>query len=165
MEPRISITNETAMPLYVGSNMVPAGETRDFPESQVPPHLRPAAEPQVAPDETSADLVAELVAGTVKSAIEQIPALSLADLERLGELEQTGQARVTLLSAISDELLKRAQDAHLGEILGGEADEVIAALPSLSDLEVARATEIEQGSEARPAVIEALAAESIKRQG
>ena len=165
MEPRITVTNDTAMPLYVGSNMVPPGETRDFPESQVPPHLRPAAEPVAAVDEQQTDSIDDLAAGTVKAAIEQIPALSLADLERLGELEQTGQARVTLLSAISDELLKRAQDAHLGDLLGGGEDEVIAALPSLSGLEVARATEIEQGTQARPAVLEALAAESIKRQG
>lgn len=165
MEPRITVTNETAMPLYVGSNMVPPGETRDFPESQVPPHLRPPAEPAAAPDEQQADLITDLAAGTVKAAIEHIPSLSLADLERLGELEQTGQARVTLLSAISDELLKRAQDAHLGELLAGEADVVFTALPQLSDLEVARAAEIEQGAAARPAVLEALAAESIKRQG
>lgn len=162
---KIPVTNNTEMPIYVGSSMVPPGETRHFDEQDVPHHLRPVADAAVTPDEQQADLIVDLAAGTVKAAIEQIPALSLADLERLGELEQTGQARVTLLSALSDELLKRTQDAHLAELLGGEIEVIIQALPALSDVGVARAAEIEQSGQARAAVIEALAAESIKRQG
>lgn len=164
METRIPVTNNTAMPMYVGSNMVPPGETRDFPESQVPAHLRPAAEPVAEDLKPSEDPVAALAAGTVKDAVEQIPGLSLADLERLGELEQLGKARASLLSAISDALLSRAQDAHLNDLLSLDDAAVIAALPELSDLEVARAAEMEQASQARSAVIEALAAEAIKRQ-
>lgn len=112
MEKRIPVTNNTAMPLYVGSNLVPPGETRDFPESQVPPHLRPAEE-ATPEEETQTDPLAELLAGSVKDIAEQIGDLSDEDLARLGDLEQLkgDTARKTLLSAIAEETLKRAEAA------------------------------------------------------
>lgn len=107
----IPVTNNTAMPIYVGAEMVPAGETRLFHESQVPEHLRPAAEPQPA-DEAPAqpDAVAELADKPAKDVIAGLETLTTEQLERLGELEQAkgDKARSTVLAAVSELILKRA---------------------------------------------------------
>ena len=47
MSNKVSVPNNTAMPIYVGSIMIPAGETRVFNEDEVPAHLRPPAEAPV----------------------------------------------------------------------------------------------------------------------
>jgi hypothetical protein len=108
MEKRISVHNPTAMPIYVGSNMVPAGETRDFPESLVPPHLRPQAAPELAAEPES-DPVAELLALSVKDIVSGFDALTDEDLARLGALENADDTpRKSLVSAITEEQLKRA---------------------------------------------------------
>lgn len=109
MERRIPVTNNTQMPIYVGSNMIPAGETRDLPESQVPAHHRPREEPPeppAAPDDPYTTLLEHNV-GTVVAAL---PAMSVEEIEKLGELEQLGQARKGVLSAIAEALLKRASN-------------------------------------------------------
>jgi len=110
MEKRIAVENKTKMPLYVGSNIVPPGEIRDFPESQVPHHLRPAPVAEAAP-QAPADPLAELLKGNVASVVAALPDLTDADVERLGELEQQGQARKGVLSAVAEELLVRAEAA------------------------------------------------------
>ena len=158
---KVPVHNHTEMPIYVGVSMILPGETRHFDPQDVPHHMRPSEEEIAALE----DPMAELAGGTVADAVARIPTLSLPDLERLGELEQTGKARVTLLSAIAEEILNREQDARLGELITRVTEELIAVLPTLSDVEVARATEMEQGGQARPALLEALAAEQIKRQG
>jgi hypothetical protein len=107
---RVPVTNNTAMPIYVGVNMIPGGETRHFEESDVPEHLRPAPAPEPAPT-LPPDPLVELAGKGVKEIVEAIPSLSTADLERVGELEQAkGEgARKTLLSAMVEALLKRAE--------------------------------------------------------
>lgn len=114
MEKRIPVINNTNMSIYVGSNIVPPGETRDFPESQVPMHLRPAdadsnaaeTEPDIQPEDPLAELLRHKIAD-VEAAL---PSLSDADVERLGELEQLDDnPRKGVLSAIGEEVLKRAE--------------------------------------------------------
>ena len=108
MNEKIPVHNPGAMPIYVAGLMIPPGETRHFNLDQVPDHLRPAAaEPE---PEAPGDPLAELIKGTVKEVSAAIPGLSDEDLSRLGDLEQGegGAARKGVLSAIAEEILKRA---------------------------------------------------------
>lgn len=110
MEKRISVHNPTGMLIYVGSDMVPAGETRDFPESAVPPHLRPQPAPQApAADEPTLDLIADLQKLSVKEIVAALPDLSAEDMARLEELENAdGSPRKGVMNALTEEKLKRA---------------------------------------------------------
>ncbi len=135
MEKRIPIINTTAMPIYVGSNMVPPGETRDFPESQVPLHLRPQEEAAPAAPEQPADLIADLLKLTVKEVVEAFDALSDEELDRIDELENAdGSPRKTLAAAIAEERLKRAaaNDAPGGNE-GGNTDGAAAENTNTSE--------------------------------
>lgn len=114
MEKRIPVINNTSMSIYVGSNIVPPGETRDFPESQVPMHLR-LADAESNPAETEANIqpedpLVELLRHKIADVEAALPGLSDTDLERLGELEQLNDnPRKGVLSAIGEEILKRAE--------------------------------------------------------
>lgn len=116
MNEKIPVTNDTKMPIYVAGLMIPAGETRHFDLDQVPPHLRP--QPAAPAPAAPADPLAELLKRKVVDVVSAIPALSDDDLQRLGDLEQTGAARKTLLGALAEELLKRADSRAGGE--GGQ---------------------------------------------
>lgn len=114
MQTKIPVTNNGAMAMYVAGLMIPPGETRHFNPDQVPDHLRPAAaEPE---PETPGDPLADLIKGTVKEIAAAIPGLSDEDLSRLGDLEQGegGAARKGVLSAIAEEILKRADAKAAG---------------------------------------------------
>lgn len=137
MGKQIPIHNDSENPIYVGTAMVAAGDTRVFDEADVPPHQRPDAvqvdgidvvespapvadaasdvalttEGDMAPADNDAALHA-MLEGSVASISKQLGELSDADLERLGDLEQLGQARVTLLSAIAEAQLERANAAE-----------------------------------------------------
>jgi hypothetical protein len=96
--------------------MIPPGETRHFDADLVPLHLRPApVEPEV--DETRYDPLAELIEGTVKEVAAALADLSDEDLSRLGDLEQAkgDAARKGVLSAIAEEILKRADASTAAE--------------------------------------------------
>lgn len=110
MSKKVAVTNTNAMPIYVGAQMIPAGETRHFDVDQVPEHLRPAPE-EAEPVAEPIDPMQALSEGKVSDITAALPALSDADLEHLGELEQTkgDAARKTLLAAIADETIKRAE--------------------------------------------------------
>ena len=107
---KIPVSNNSAMPIYVGAAMVPPGETRHFDEQDVPHHLRPAPV-EAAKVEAPADPLAELLKGNVAAVVAALPDLADADVERLGELEQAGQARKGVLSAVAEALLVRAEAA------------------------------------------------------
>jgi hypothetical protein len=153
MEKRISVSNNTKMNLYVGSNIVPPGETRDFPESQVPHHLRPQEESPAKEPAAPADPLAELLKGTVKEVVAVLKGMPLADIEKLGELEQAGQARKGVLSAIADIQLTHAAQAEMMARVAAFGDEELAAA-----LEAA-ATDINVD----PIYLAALEAEAAKR--
>lgn len=153
MEKRIWIHNPHTTPMRVGSDIVPPGETKDFPESRVPSHLRPAEKKEEEPV-AKTDPLAELLKGSVKDVTAALTGLATADIERLGELEQLAdQPRKTLLSAISEEILNRA------------ADEQLAAIAAMSD-EVLAAAIAEAGTDINinPDYLMALEAESAKRK-
>ncbi len=150
---KIPVSNNTAMSLYVGAAMVPPGETRHFEESDVSHHLRPAKDetPAVVSKE---DPLAKLLQGNVKDIAAALPGMTMADIERLGELEQQGQARKGVLSAVSTALLDRAANSEL-----------LAKVAALSDDELAAAL-VEAGTDvnADPDYVAALESESAKRK-
>ncbi|MCE5182370.1 MAG: hypothetical protein LLG15_11260 [Betaproteobacteria bacterium] len=153
MEKRIAVTNNTQMNMHVGSNIVPPGETRDFPESQVPHHLRPVDAEEPEKKEEQIDLLAEMLSSKVADIIAKIPSLSDADLERLGEMEQVGKSRTTLLSAIAEALLHRAAMSDmLAKVAALSADELAAELKDIG-------TDVN----ADPDYLAALEAEQAKR--
>lgn len=162
---KIPVTNDTAMPIYVGSAMIPPGETRHFDEEQVPHHLRPEkpAEAVSAPDPSAA--LAELLEGSVAEVKGSLSDLSLEDVERLGEMEQLGQKRKTLLAAIADEVLNRDEDTKCASFLLTGEEEMIANLGVLTDSALVRIAEMESAGQNREAVLSAIAAEQLKRAG
>jgi|GEM_PF-6072053 len=109
MERRIPVSNLTKITLFVGSYMVPAGETRDIPESQVPPHLRPQ-EPVAVPA-PEIDPFADLLSHNVQTVVAALEHMSTEEIEKLGEMEQQGAARKGVLSAIAEKLLANAAPA------------------------------------------------------
>lgn len=102
---KIAVHNPTGMPLYVGATMVPAGETRHFDEQDVPLHLRPADEAPSAQDEDPFNPLAALLEGTTREIVAALPDMSAEDIRQLEALEQLGQARKGVLSAIAEALL------------------------------------------------------------
>lgn len=137
MGKQIPIHNDGSNPIYIGTAMVAPGDTRVFDEADVPVHQRPdggqvddidvvestapavvadsdvalTGEGNMAPADSDAVLHA-LLDGSVASVSKHLANLNDADLERLGDLEQLGQGRVTLLSAIAEEQLSRSPKAE-----------------------------------------------------
>lgn len=107
---KIPVHNPSNRPMYVGASMVPAGETRHFEEHDVPHHLRP--QPIEAPvvAQVAPDAMGELSKEPAEKIIELVAALSSAELERLGDIEQAkgDQARRPVLNAIAEQVLKLA---------------------------------------------------------
>ena len=96
--------NDTPNFIFVGGVMVPPYSTREVDENLLP---REAAAEAEAP-ETEPDELAELLKGNVSEVVAKLPELSLDDIERLGDLEQTGQQRKGILGAIAERLLAEA---------------------------------------------------------
>jgi len=113
---RIVIHNPGTGPMYVGNHTVPPGDSRDFDEADVPPHLRPQPEGEMLP---TVDPINDLVGSPIKEILPQLKALAAHDLDLLEEAERTGPARKGLMSAITEEKLRRATVAQeLAELEG-----------------------------------------------
>lgn len=114
---RINVHNTTRMPIYVGSTMIPPGDSRDFDEHDVPEHLKPAPVPPAPPAEEEkpdqpASKLAELRAKSVeviKAALVTLTEEELIALEAAESADET--PRKTLLEAVTAERLRRAGDA------------------------------------------------------
>lgn len=107
---KIPVHNPKDHPIYVGSTMILPGETRHFDahDPQLPAHLRPKPETDAAPDEP-ADAMAALLQLGVKDIVAEFDLLKGDELDRMEALEIASESpRKTLLSAISEEKLKRA---------------------------------------------------------
>ena len=116
---KIPIENNGASPLYVGGQMIPAGETRHFDEHEVPAEYKPAApEPEEAPPP---DPLGEILAGPVKGILAGVGALDMETLQGLLAREQERwEPRKTLVEGLSAEVLRRQSAALDGA--AGEAD-------------------------------------------
>jgi hypothetical protein len=121
---KVPYTNETNKHLHIGPVTIAPGHTRDVEESHIPGYKPKDAKQESAP---IVDLMTELLKKSVKDITAELPFLSTAYIERLGELEQKeDQPRKTLLSAISEEILNRAADEQLAAI-AAMSNEVLAA--------------------------------------
>jgi len=119
---KIPVHNNGAMPIYVAGQMIPAGETRHFDADMVPPEFRPAPA-EAAEQPEPEDPLLKLFGEKLSVLLPILKDLSDAELDRLGELEQAkGEgARKTLLAAIAEETLRRADAATAGQT-GGEGE-------------------------------------------
>lgn len=146
---KVPYHNDTDKFVHIGPVTIAPGATRDVEDSHIPGH-KPAAD--TAP-EAAADPLALLSAGKVADIIAQIPSLSDADLDRLGEMEQVGKNRTTLLSAIAEALLHRAAMSDmLAKVAALSAEELAAEFKDIG-------TDVN----ADPDYLAALEAEQAKR--
>ncbi len=111
---RVTVHNPTGMPIFVGSTMIPAGDSRDFDEQNVPEHLLPPAPaPAEAPPEAAAGEIglAAMAKRPAKELLEMLPAMRAEHLAELEAIENAGAQRKTLLAAIAERRLALAADA------------------------------------------------------
>ena len=133
MRKRISVTNNTAMVMFVASQMIQPGDTRDFDEDQVPEHLRPQGGTNVVPDE---DAVAAEAAENARLAQEAADA---------AEAEAKAVAKAAADAVEAERLKKEADEKaaaealagkRIADILAGNIESIKASLPALTDDEV-----------------------------
>ncbi|MBZ0104652.1 MAG: hypothetical protein K8H84_03385 [Sulfuricella denitrificans] len=151
---KIAIENTTKMPIYVAGQMIPAGEIRHFNEDQVPAEYRPAKEEEPKAEMQVADPLTDILKGNVKDVVAALNGMLFADIDRLGDLEQQGQARKGILSAIAEIQLSQAANADL-----------LAKVDELSDEALADAL-VEAGTDVNidPDYVAALEVEFAKRK-
>ncbi len=169
----IPVHNPGNNPLHVNGAVIQPGETRIFPEHQVPRHLRPgAAEPPPAPEPV--DEVLALLDQGVGQITPELPALSDTDLARLEQAEQDGKTRKTLMAAFQEERLRRAQQrgedpgdgqAPVVRILEHEASALEPVLSEVEDGDLTALYEAEAAGQARDEVLAAITAEGERRNG
>ncbi|WP_374349624.1 hypothetical protein [Chitinimonas sp.] len=113
-------SNDTDTVVYIGNVTIPPGQTREVEATLHPDFLAPAAEQQEAPD---ADPLAELLDHKVADVQAALAGLSVAELERLGELEQAApQPRKGVLGAIAEAILAAgSKTAENGDNSEGQA--------------------------------------------
>lgn len=106
---------------FVAGKMIPPGEGRDIDERDLPPELRDAPPEPAAPEAPSLDdELQALRKGSVKEVAAALPALSHEALQRLQALEAEAEhPRKSLLAALADEALRRADEALESDDLDG----------------------------------------------
>lgn len=122
MNQPIPIKNDTASPMFVGSAMIPPGETRVFELAELPPEYRPSAKPaaEVATD----DPLLALVALSVAKLALGLPDLSDDELLRLEALEKAKEKpRAGALAEITAERLRRAEATTPGGLVDSTDDD------------------------------------------
>lgn len=105
---KIPVTNNTAMPIYIGAAMLPPGETRPFPEHQVPAHLRPKPIEQAEPESPPA--ITAILDKSIKEIVPLLPAYTDEELQVLKAAEEGGKTRDGVMKAIVEEELRRADE-------------------------------------------------------
>lgn len=112
------ITNTGNSPMYHGNTMIPPGESRlvDVPGDD--------AKPQEAAAPTLVDLLTELLGKSIAAITPEIQKLTHEALEKAYEMEQEGKNRSTLLAALQDEIIRRADE----QLRQDEADRNAKAL-------------------------------------
>ena len=98
----------------VGGVTVPAGSTRQVPAYAVKAAAAPA-EPTAAPDPDAARKAAALASATVDEVVAELPNLTPEQLAEVQAAETAGKARKGILSAIAEELIRRAGGGAAGE--------------------------------------------------
>lgn len=121
---KVPYHNDSDKYVHIGATMIAPNDTRDVEETEIPGYTAPGAVAKVA---APADPLGGLLKGNVASVTAALADLPLADVEKLGELEQAGQHRKTLLAAIAEELLNRAANADMLAKVAALGDEALSA--------------------------------------
>lgn len=117
---KIPVCNVSASAIFVGSIMVPPGETRLFEPHEVPPEYRIDA-PDEASDFTPEDPLLALAALSIAQLALGLPDLSDDELDRLEIIEQEkAKPRAGALAEITAERLRRAEAETPGNPLAAE---------------------------------------------
>lgn len=150
---KVPYFNNTDKFAHIGPVTIPPFGTRDVEDTHIPGYTQ-----LVAGDPPVTDELSDLLKQSVAKVVEALPGLSQEDIDRLGELEQTGKNRTTLLSAIAEETLNRA---------GKTVEEIIAELPLMPDEALAElAAELAvKGNNANADLVAAITAEQALRDG
>lgn len=120
------IENNTPNTIYVGGKMIDPGCGRDIDERDLPPEHRDAPVVLVVAGLSLDDLLADVLKESVKEITHQLAGLTHEALDRLAELEHEAKhPRKTLLEAIADEKIRRADEALQSDNL--DADTVAGA--------------------------------------
>lgn len=103
----VPYTNEGDTFITIGLTTIPPGQTREVDQTLLPDYQAPTI------GEVSAELdphlpLRELLDGNVDTVLTALPDMPTDEIEILGELEQQGKARKTILGAIAELLLNRA---------------------------------------------------------
>jgi hypothetical protein len=107
----VPVENRKSIPMHIAGRTIPPGEVRYFDESELPGYMRQperVASDEVAP-ESGPDPLLAVLEDSVKDITAQLHTFSDDDLNRLDILEQAGENRKTLVSAIQNERLRRAE--------------------------------------------------------
>lgn len=151
------VTNNGNSLMFIGSTVIPPGETKHFPLDELPAEFRPAV--QDAPPENPPNALDELLALSVNDIVAKFGVTKTEDLEKIGELEQAAEKpRKSLLTKIAEELLKRAADQDKADI--------IAKIPLLNDEAFAALVEAEaaKGESADADIKAAIEADQKRRE-
>lgn len=105
----VAFHNTSAHVMFVGTVMVPPSEIRYVDE-----RLLPQAHAENVQQETVTDPLAELLKNSVAVVLPALETMSLEELEKLGELEQSGLARKGILGPIAERILKISNDIQGG---------------------------------------------------
>lgn len=112
--------NDHPHAVFIGAVMIPPGHTR-----LVDAALLPQPEPTPIDPPPPTDPLVELLKGNVSQIVAGLDGLSIEELTRLGDLEQTGGQRKGVLSAIAEHLLKESsqqQGGGLGQLSPKQTD-------------------------------------------
>lgn len=120
---KIHVCNVSASAIFVGSIMVPPGETRLFEPHEVPPEYRTAAPDEAAPEASENPLLVLSELPISRLAL-GLPALTDDELDQLEILEQQkDKPRAGALAEITAERLRRAESTTPGGLPPDEAGE------------------------------------------
>lgn len=118
------ITNDGPNTIYVGGRMIAPGEGRDIDERDLPPELREAPVVAVDVGPSLDDILGDVISQPVKDIAAVLGQLTHEALDRLAELEHEAKhPRKTLLEAIADEKIRRADEALQSDDLGTAGDD------------------------------------------
>lgn len=160
----VPYTNNGKHPVHIGTKRIDPGQTRMVDATLVPGYKKSSDTP-AAP----ADPLLELLDLSVNEIKPQLTALKLDDLGLLEAAERVGKTRKSLLAAIEEERLARAQSSTeptAQELLAlGEAEfqTAIADQEKVSNDLLMELYELESAGEKREVVLGAIAAEDTRR--
>lgn len=119
MKADVPVTNNTKMTLWVGPYMVAPGETKILPAHHVPEHLHLGVADDADEHLSDVDQVTYLLAANATVVVNDLHNLSDEELARAKALEVEGKARKSVLAAIAELELSRANAAELRKALEG----------------------------------------------